>query len=76
MKPNCKKCNKIIPGAVKLHTYRKKLGNKTKNIVEHYCEKCFITIEEERAWALHRRKQQIFKAQIVRRMRRKQKIRR
>lgn len=48
-KNKCKKCGKIINDKIKIVTYKQKLGQKYINIVEMYCEKCFIIVNKERA---------------------------
>ncbi|KKL48341.1 hypothetical protein LCGC14_2326490 [marine sediment metagenome] len=48
-KHKCKYCGKVIVGVVKLITYRKKIGQKSINVVELYDEKCFLIKNKERA---------------------------
>ena len=71
MKPDCEDCGKIIDSAVKVHSYRKKIGKKSKNVVEYYCEDCFETIEQERSWDVVREKETAIKKQNIRRLRRR-----
>lgn len=72
MIPDCNFCGKIIPGAVKIHSYRKKIGKISKNVVEYYCEECFETVEKERSWDVHNEKESILKKQAIRRLQRRQ----
>lgn len=48
-KHRCKKCNKAIVGKIRLVSYRQKLGSKSVNRVDMYCESCFKTVNKERA---------------------------
>ena len=48
-KIKCQKCKKYIAGNAKVDTYRRKLGNKSINQVDYYCEKCFYKLNEEKA---------------------------
>jgi hypothetical protein len=55
-KPKCKRCGKIISGIIKIITYRKKVGNKTINVVETYDEDCFKEKNKEKSINGHRNK--------------------
>jgi hypothetical protein len=71
MKPDCEDCGKMIQGSIKVHTYRKKVGQKSKNVVEYYCEDCYETIEEERSWDEYNAKKEAIKKQNLKRLQRK-----
>ena len=48
-KQKCEHCGKVIAGVIKIITYRKKIGQKSINVVESYDEKCFLIKNKERA---------------------------
>lgn len=48
-KLKCKACKKDIVGTVKIHTYRKKVGNKIEDVVDYYDEDCFLLLNKERS---------------------------
>ena len=47
-KPLCSKCGKIIKGAIKFETIRKKIGEKIVEILKIYDEKCFTIVKNKR----------------------------
>lgn len=49
-KLTCVRCKKYIAGEIKVDTYRRRLGSKSLNQVDHYCEKCFYNLNMERSW--------------------------
>lgn len=48
-RPKCTGCSRTIWGIIKIDTYKRKLGNKSLNIVDYYCENCFKGLKRERA---------------------------
>ena len=48
-RPKCIGCSNTIWGIIKIDSYRRKLGNKSLNVVDYYCEKCFKGLKRERA---------------------------
>ena len=72
MKLACARCKKRKTGPLKLHSYRKKVGKRNKNVVEYYCKGCFDVVETERSWDEHRKKETILKTQNIKRLQRRQ----
>ena len=58
-KQKCKACKKLITGAVKIVTTRKKLGNKIITIIDYYDEKCFKLHNKQKATDEHNDKKRI-----------------
>jgi len=56
-KLNCKRCGKVIVGTTKIINRRQKLGNKSINRVDTYCEPCYKIVNKERAIKNERSKQ-------------------
>ena len=60
-RPKCTGCSDTIWGIIKIDTYRRKLGNKSKNMVDNYCEACFKGLQRERAMDEHSKKETVNK---------------
>lgn len=45
----CKRCKKLIAGKIKIHQYRKTIGNKSVVLVDYYDEDCFYYLNLEEA---------------------------
>jgi hypothetical protein len=48
IKHKCKKCEKQIIGKIKIITFRQRLGQRSINRVDMYCESCFKITNKEK----------------------------
>ena len=69
----CVNCKKIKKGPIKVHSFRKKIGKKSKNVVEYYCVECFTAKDLERSQDVIKEKERIIKKQTIRRAQRRSK---
>lgn len=71
MKQACIKCKKHKRGPLKVYSFRKKIGKKSKNVVEYYCTDCFVAKDLERSKNVRREEERAIKRKAIARMRRR-----
>lgn len=50
----CVRCKKTISGKISIDTKKRKLGKKNITEVDYYCQKCFKSLNAERAYNIFR----------------------